>query len=82
MYELSKTVLAKVSFDKQFFCKELAKAIERILPHEKIPLMEWCLDVFHHEYKKEIEEIFQKTNYRAITPQINPFLSNTRLRQS
>lgn len=34
MYEYTKTVLQKVSFDVQLFCKEVQKAIKRLLPHE------------------------------------------------
>ena len=34
MLEYSKTVLKKVSFDVQLFCKEVKKALERLLPHE------------------------------------------------
>ena len=34
MSEYTKTVLKKVSFDVQLFCKEVKKALERLLPHE------------------------------------------------
>ena len=34
MYEYSKTVLKKVSFSSDLFCKELEKALKRLLPHE------------------------------------------------
>lgn len=34
MFEYTKTVLTKVSFDVVLFCKEVEKAIERLLPHE------------------------------------------------
>ena len=34
MFEYSKTVLNKVSFDATLFCKEVQKAIERLLPYE------------------------------------------------
>ena len=34
MLEYTKTVLKKVSFDVQLFCKEVKKALERLLPHE------------------------------------------------
>ena len=34
MFEYTKTVLQKVSFDTTLFCKEVQKAIERLLPYE------------------------------------------------
>ncbi|MDX1277405.1 hypothetical protein [Oceanihabitans sediminis] len=34
MFEYTKTVLKKVSFDAALFCKEVQKAIQRLLPHE------------------------------------------------
>ena len=34
MFEYTKTVLSKVSFDPNLFCKELQKAVKRLLPYE------------------------------------------------
>ena len=34
MYDYTKAVLSKVSFDVTLFCKELKKAMERLLPYE------------------------------------------------
>ena len=34
MFEYTKTVLKKVSFDTKLFCKEVQKAVRRLLPHE------------------------------------------------
>ncbi|WP_157207870.1 hypothetical protein [Mariniflexile maritimum] len=34
MLEYTKTVLNKVSFDASLFCKEVQKAVQRLLPHE------------------------------------------------
>ena len=34
MYEYTKTVLSKVSFDVTLFCKEVKKALQRLLPYE------------------------------------------------
>ena len=34
MFEYTKTVLNKVSFDTTLFCKELKKALQRLLPYE------------------------------------------------
>ena len=34
MFEYTKTVLRKVSFDVTLFCKEVQKAMQRLLPYE------------------------------------------------
>ena len=34
MFEYTKTVLKKVSFDATLFCKEVQKAVQRLLPSE------------------------------------------------
>lgn len=34
MYEYTKIVLNKVSFDTALFCKEVQKALQRLLPYE------------------------------------------------
>ncbi len=41
MLEYYKTVLKKVSFDTKLFCKELEKAISRLLPEEIEELKNW-----------------------------------------
>ena len=41
MFEYTKTVLRKVSFDSVLFCKELQKAMERLLPFEIEELRIW-----------------------------------------
>ncbi len=41
MFEYSKTVLQKVSFNSELFCKELEKAISRLLPYEIDELTIW-----------------------------------------
>lgn len=43
MYEYTKTVLDKVSFDVTLFCRELEKALKRLLPHEIEELKVWIL---------------------------------------
>ena len=58
MFDLSKKVLEKVSFDKTLFRKELAKAIKWVKPDEKTLLKAWCLATFGNEYQKEIMEVF------------------------
>jgi DNA replication protein DnaD len=48
MFEYTKTVLRKVSFNTELFCRELEKAIKRLLPYEidelKIWLSEFTLE--------------------------------------
>ena len=34
MFEYTKTILNKVSFDANLFCKEVEKAVKRLLPYE------------------------------------------------
>jgi len=34
MFEYTKIILDKVSFDTTLFCKELKKALQRLLPYE------------------------------------------------
>ncbi|RMB60948.1 hypothetical protein EAX61_05550 [Dokdonia sinensis] len=41
MFEYTKTILNKVSFDSVLFCKELQKAVKRLLPYEIEELKIW-----------------------------------------
>lgn len=41
MFEYTKTVLSKVSFNSDLFCKELEKALDRLLPYEIDELTIW-----------------------------------------
>lgn len=41
MFDYTKAVLSKVSFDVNLFCKELKKALTRLLPHEIEELKIW-----------------------------------------
>jgi hypothetical protein len=41
MFDYTKAVLSKVSFDVNLFCKELEKALKRLLPHEIEELSIW-----------------------------------------
>ncbi|HHH54969.1 MAG TPA: hypothetical protein ENK91_15000 [Bacteroidetes bacterium] len=40
-FEYTKTILEKVSFDKNIFKRELSKANKLLLPHEKYELKIW-----------------------------------------
>ncbi|MEE9406583.1 MAG: hypothetical protein V3V28_00775 [Polaribacter sp.] len=41
MFEYTKTVLQKVSFNSELFCKELEKSLSRLLPYEIKELTIW-----------------------------------------
>ncbi len=41
IYDYTKSVLERVSFDPILFCKELRKAIKNLLPHEIELLRKW-----------------------------------------
>lgn len=45
MFEYTKTILYKVSFDAVLFCKEVKKAIQRLLPHEIEELKIWIVSL-------------------------------------
>jgi DNA replication protein DnaD len=43
IFEYTKTVLKKVSFDADLFCKELEKALNKLLPFEVEELRIWLV---------------------------------------
>ncbi|MCF6181517.1 hypothetical protein [Lutibacter sp.] len=49
MFEYTKVVLQKVSFNKDLFKKELEKAINRLLPYELKELYLWLKDFTHNK---------------------------------
>lgn len=59
MFELSKNILEKVSFDKALFRKELTKAFKWLGPSEKTLLMVWCVSTFGHKYGDVIREVYK-----------------------
>ncbi|MFY8110632.1 MAG: hypothetical protein ACOVKP_01370 [Flavobacterium sp.] len=54
MFDYTKSVLERVSFDPVLFCKELEKAIRTLLPYELEQLKEWLFD-FTYE-KPELKQ--------------------------
>lgn len=44
MFDYTKSVLERVSFDPILFCKELEKAIKTLLPYEMELLREWLFN--------------------------------------
>lgn len=59
MFELSKNILQKVSFDKTLFRKELTKAVNWLKPDEKMVLIVWCIATFGDKYKDVISEVYK-----------------------
>jgi len=59
MYEMSKKVLMRVSFDRALFKKELNKARKWLKPKESLMLKAWCLATFGHVYQDVILEVFE-----------------------
>ncbi|MFY7989229.1 MAG: hypothetical protein ACOVO3_00760 [Fluviicola sp.] len=63
MFELTKKILVKVSFDPQLFQKELTKAIRWMSNTEEIQrLREWCLKEFGTIYPSIINKAFAPQN--------------------
>lgn len=60
MFEYTKEILLKVSFDKKLFRKELIKATTWLKPDEKKLLMMWAVANFGHQYMDIIHEVFKK----------------------
>jgi DNA replication protein DnaD len=54
IYDYTKSVLERVSFDTKLFCKELEKAIQFLLPYEIDELREWLVN-----FTKEKPELRQ-----------------------
>lgn len=61
MYEMSKKVLSRVSFDRRLFKKELLKFKKWLKPRESLMLKAWCLATFGHMHRDIIMEVFEST---------------------
>ncbi|MFN8154787.1 MAG: hypothetical protein U0Y08_10890 [Bacteroidia bacterium] len=59
MFEYSKEILTKVSFDRSLFAKELHKAITWLKKEERKMLMVWCLATFGNKYSDVIIQAFR-----------------------
>lgn len=44
MFDYTKNILERVSFDPVLFCKELEKALKMLLPYEVEQLTDWLLN--------------------------------------
>ena len=54
IFDYTKSVLERVSFDATLFCKELEKALKMLLPYEIEQLTDWLLN-----FTKEKPELRQ-----------------------
>ncbi|MBK7971220.1 MAG: hypothetical protein BWY67_00775 [Bacteroidetes bacterium ADurb.Bin397] len=59
MFEYTKEILMKVSFDRVLFRKELKKAVKWLKREERGLLMVWCITTFGHRYADIIAETFK-----------------------
>ena len=50
MFEYTKTILNKVSFNKELFSKELRKSFRWLKKEEIIALQAWCIITFGNVY--------------------------------
>jgi hypothetical protein len=60
IYDYTKSVLERVSFDPVLFCKELRKAIKNLLPYEIEQLRKW-LNNFTNE-RPELQQYLSIVN--------------------
>ena len=58
MLEYCQRILAKVSFDRHLFAKELAKSIKRLEFGDVERLRTWCLEQFGQRYQDIIQTTF------------------------
>jgi DNA replication protein DnaD len=49
IFEYTKTVLTKVSFNSDLFCKEVEKGFSRLLPYEIEELSIWIKEFIEHK---------------------------------
>jgi hypothetical protein len=59
MLEYTKTVLQKVSFNRELFAKELRKAFKWLKKEELVLLQAWCIATFSDSYHDLISEVFR-----------------------
>ena len=62
MFEYTKQILTKVSFDKNLFRKELIKSLQMLKRDERRLLKIWCVATFA-AYSDVIVDVFRKVHY-------------------
>jgi hypothetical protein len=65
MFEYTKTVLEKVSFNSELFKKELEKAVNRLLPYEVKELFLWLREFTHNKPELYVYVVAVSTNKRS-----------------
>ena len=58
MLEYCQRILAKVSFDRHLFAKELAKSIKHLETADVSKLRSWCMEQFGQRYQDIILNTF------------------------
>ncbi|WP_114778349.1 hypothetical protein [Botryobacter ruber] len=61
MLEYVKTILQKVSFDKELFEKELKKSLKFLGLDEITQLKSWCYEKFSGMYLRVLNRVFSKS---------------------
>ena len=61
MLEYTKTILKKVSFDVTLFCREVQKAVQRLLPHELEELKSFILSLVQQNPELNSSLIYLKS---------------------
>ena len=65
IFEYTKTVLKKVSFNVELFCKELEKAVIRLLPYEIQELKIWLARVYSKQTRTLCKFSYSKIKSRG-----------------
>ena len=60
MLEYSKTILQKVSFNRELFQKELTKSMRWLHKDEIVLLQIWCIATFSSIYGDIIRDVFSQ----------------------
>lgn len=60
MFEFTKMIIEKVSFDRHLFERELQKAHHRLTEAELAQLRAWCYERFGHKYEMILQKIFRR----------------------
>ena len=58
MLDYVKTILKKVSFNKELFEKELRKAMKMLIPEEMKLLKSWCYEHYAQQYPLVLQKVF------------------------
>jgi hypothetical protein len=62
MIEFTKSILERVSFDSELFCKELEKAVKLLLPNEIEELAIWFLNFTKEKPELRKFKVYLETN--------------------